>query len=83
MADACAGGGELDFATLQVLEIAHAVFVFEDAVDDVTEDEEFGVTVSSETSACLHPVLVDNPERTKALMSGIVVRRERERVVCV
>lgn len=47
MADACAGGGELDFATLQVLEIAHAVFVFEDAVDDVTEDEEFGVTVSS------------------------------------
>ena len=47
MANASPGGGELDFAALEVLEIAHAVFVFEDAVDDVTEDEEFGVTVSS------------------------------------
>ena len=47
VADAGAGGGELDFAALEVFEVAHAVFVFEDAVDDVAEDEEFGVAVCS------------------------------------
>ena len=47
VADAGAGGGELDFAALEVFEVAHAVFVFEDAVDDVAEDEEFGVAVRS------------------------------------
>jgi hypothetical protein len=47
MADARAGGGELYFAALEVFEVAHAVFVLEDAVDNVAEDEEFGVAVST------------------------------------
>jgi hypothetical protein len=47
VANASPGGGELDFAALEVLEIAHAVFVFKDAVDNVAKDEELGVTVGS------------------------------------
>ena len=45
MADTGSGAGELDLAALEVLEVAHAVFVLEHAVDDVAEDEEFGVAM--------------------------------------
>jgi hypothetical protein len=41
--DACARACELDFAALEVLEIAHAVLVFKCAIDDVAEDEELGM----------------------------------------
>lgn len=43
MPDAGSSVGELHFSALEVLEVAHAVFVLEGAVDDVAEDEELGV----------------------------------------
>jgi hypothetical protein len=47
VADTGAGACELDFAAFEVLEVAHAVFVLERAVDYVAEDEEFGVAVGA------------------------------------
>jgi hypothetical protein len=70
------GACELYLAALEVLEVAHTVFVFEHAVHDVAEDEELGVGVCAEAGAGLHPVFVDYAQRTEGLVSWVIVRCE-------
>ena len=47
VADTRTGAGELDLTALEVLEVAHAVLVLKDAVDNVAEDEELGMAVGT------------------------------------
>jgi hypothetical protein len=65
MPDACPSACKLHFAALEVLKVAHAVLVFKCAIDDVAEDEEFGVRVCAKASTRLDPVFVDHSERAK------------------
>lgn len=72
---------ELYFSSSQLLEVAHAVFMLELAVDDVGPDEEFGVRVGAKTGTTFHSVFIDHSKRSKLSVLRIVVRCEGEGVV--
>lgn len=80
VADARARRSELDLASADGFEVTHAVLVLELAVDDVGPDEELGVTVRAEASAALDAVFVDDAQRAKVLVLGVVVVGKGERV---
>jgi hypothetical protein len=58
--DASASACELHLTTLEVLKVAHAVFVFQSASDDVAEDKELGVRMRPEACAWPDPIFVDD-----------------------
>lgn len=80
MSDSGACRSELNLSALQVFEVAHAVFVFELAADNVAPNEEFGVGVSAKTCAFLHAVFVDYTQGTERLVPGVVVGCKRKGV---
>lgn len=80
MSDSRARRGELNFSTFEVFQIAHAVFVFEFAVDNVGPDEEFGVRVGAKAGALFYAVFVDHAEGAEGLVAGVVVGGEGEGV---
>lgn len=78
MSDACTSGGELDLSPSQVLQVPHAVFVFELSSNNVGPDEKLSVRVCSETRSLLNSVLIDDSQGTERLKLGIVVRSKGE-----
>ena len=62
---------------------SHAVAVFEAPGQDVADDFHVLMRVGTEPGATGHAVFVDNPQRPKAHVFGIVVASEGKRVVAL
>ena len=83
VADAGASGHALQFARPDDRAVAHAVLVCERPVEDIGDDLHVPMAVHPEPLARLHPVVVDDPQRTKAHVGGVVVIAKGKRVVGV
>jgi len=77
------GGHPLHIARLDHRAVAHAIAVLQAAGKHVRDDLHVAVRVGTEAPAGLHPVLVDDPQLPEPHEPGVVVARERERVVRV
>lgn len=76
-----AGAHQLDLARLESAPVAHAVFVFERAIDDIAEDLHVPVRMIWKTTAWCDTVLIDHTKAAKAHVLFIVVVRKTETVV--
>lgn len=80
MGDARAGAHQLDLARLEPAAVAHAVLVFERAVDDIAEDLHVPVRMTWESAFWRDAVFIDHAQAAKAHVLRIVVVRKTETV---
>src|SRR5262245_49866150 len=77
------GGHALKFTGTDNRTISQTVLVFERPVQDIGDNLHVPVAVHPKSLTGCNPVVVDNPQRTKPHVSGIVVICKREAVVGV
>ena len=63
----------LDFAGADDSYVAHIVFVFEGAFDDVGDDFHFAVTVHGEAAGGGHNVVIEYAQRAKTHIGWVVI----------
>src|SRR5437773_714141 len=63
--------------------IAETVPVFKRPAEDVSDDLHIPVAVHPEALTGLHPVVIDDPQRTESHLRRVVVVAKRERVIRV
>ena len=81
--DARPSGDALNIARFHHRRVPHAVFMFECATNDVTDDLKIAVRVGAETLAALHAILVDHAQTAVTHVLRIMIVRERKSVVAV
>src|SRR5262245_10132777 len=83
VSDAGAGSHPLHFATLDHRAGAQAIPVRQSTFEDISENLHVAVKMGGETGARLHPIVVDDAERTETHVGWVVVIRERKCVAAV
>lgn len=73
----------LDLTGQQHAAVAHAVFMLERALDEITENLHVTVRMRGETAAWGDAVLIDHPQRAKAHVCRVIVVGEAEGVIAV
>ena len=76
-----AGAHQLDLARHESATIAHAVLVFERAIDDIAEDLHVPMRMIWKTTAWRDTVFIDHAQAAKAHVLRIVVVRKTKTVV--
>lgn len=81
--DTAAGAHHLDFTWMKFAVVAHRIAVGKATTEDVGKNFHIPVRVGWEAAAGCHAVIIDDAQRAKSHVGGIVVIREGKGVVAI